>query len=252
MLKSGQGLFIRWWNYYTWTQSHQLQSNTTEWQRCRTETDVITPTDCHWSLCTAPPCSSFTSKYSDYQKLTSQGYWEYGQSAMLCKRRWTRHSLVKAEALWVPHLDVRAVVSSQVNSEGEGVFMAHLFEHLHDPMMLCWLRRLNNRTHGWQRRHGPFDVTPGVIGRGLDLTTAVLHVEHAELHLVVFICWERRTHKQEDTVRMVTNKHFSIMSKSTYKTESPIVKLMRKLFFLSENRSSHVFFLHSVTWYLHT
>lgn len=87
-----------------------------------------------------------------------------------------------------PHLDVRAVVSSQVNSEGEGALVAHLLEHLHHPMMLCCFRRLNNRTHGRKRRHAPLDVTAGVIGRGLDQTTAVLHMQHAELHFVVFIC----------------------------------------------------------------
>ncbi len=96
-----------------------------------------------------------------------------------------------------PHLDVRAVVSSQVNSEGEGLLMAHLLEQLHHPVVLCWFRRLNNRTHGRKRRHGPLYVTAGVISRGLDQTTAVLHMQHAELHFIVFICWERREDDQK-------------------------------------------------------
>lgn len=116
--------------------------------------------------------------------------------------------------------------------------MAHLLEHLHHPMMLCRFRRLNNRTHGRKRRHVPPDVTAGVIRRGLDQTTAVLHMQHAELHFVVFICWEPREDTEEDDSerasrrkrrRMIENKQFSCQTPQTSsyslgETESPIVE----------------------------
>lgn len=47
-----------------------------------------------------------------------------------------------------PHLDVGAVVSGQINSEGERLVLANLSKHLHDPVMLCRFRRLNDGTHG--------------------------------------------------------------------------------------------------------